>query len=114
MFVFRAKVIAGSGRGHKIGFPTANLNKIELPLDYGIYSVAVNLNKNQYHGLMHYGPKKTFNEPVSCEVFIKNFNRNIYGYLLKITVNKKIREIKKFKNIERLKKQIEKDLSELE
>ena len=88
MFVFRAKVIAGSGRGHKIGFPTANLNKIELPLAYGIYSVAVNLNKNQYHGLMHYGPKKTFNEPVSCEVFIKNFNRNIW--YIKININKYI------------------------
>lgn len=103
----------GQGRGRWLGFPTANLNKLNLPLSYGVYAAEVKLAGSIYQGLMHYGPKKTFNEAVTCEVYFKDFNKNIYGRTLAVKAIRKIREIKKFKNAEELKKQIQIDLKEL-
>ena len=110
MHRFKAKVIVGRGRGAPIGFPTANLDKINLPLEYGVYLAVVKLDEKNYQGLMHYGPKLTFNEAVSCEIYLKNFHKNIYGRILEVEVLEKIREVKKFINIRALKEQIKKDL----
>lgn len=110
MYRFKAKVIAGRGRGAKLGFPTANLDKLNLKIDHGIYLAEVELAGRIYQGLLHYGRQKTFSGELTCEVFIKNFNKNIYGRELAVKVGGKIREIKKFKNAEELKKQMEKDL----
>ena len=107
---FIAKVIAGKGRGKKLGFPTANLDKIDLDIEYGVYSVKVKISNKIYEALLHFGPKKTFNEKVSLELHIKNFNFDIYGKSIKIKIINKIRNIKKFTNIKELKKQISKDL----
>ena len=110
---FTAKVIIGKGIGKRLGFPTANLDKTDLKIKHGVYLVEAEVNKKQYKGLLHFGPKKTFNESVSLELFIKNFDFDIYGKNVKIEVIKKIREIKKFVNAEELKKQIKQDLEKL-
>ena len=107
---FKARVIAGKGRGRRLGFPTANLNKTDLDIEYGIYLVEVMINNRLYNGLLHFGPRKTFNEEVSSELYIKDFDFDIYHQNVKIKVIKKIREVRKFANAEDLKEQIEKDL----
>mgnify|MGYP001572561370 CR=1 FL=1 len=113
MHSFKAKVIAGRGRGRQIGFPTANLAITDLSLAHGVYAVNVRLNRQLYQGLLHYGPKKTFGEPLSLEVHLINFNKNIYGRILEIEVGQKIRQVRKFVNIQALRTQIKKDLQEL-
>ena len=113
MYYFKAKVITGKGRGRRIGFPTANLDKTDLDIDCGVYLAEARIEKKLYKGLLHFGPKKTFNGGVSLELFIKDFNFDIYGKNVKIKIIKKIREIKKFANAEWLKKQIKKDLEKL-
>lgn len=107
---FTAKVITGKGMGKRLGFPTANLDKKNLNINHGVYLVEAEIEKKIYKGLLHFGPKKTFNEGVSLELFIKDFNFNIYDKNVKIKIIKKIREVKKFSNAEELKKQIKKDL----
>lgn len=111
---FKAKVIAGQARGRRIGFPTANLDKTNLDIDYGVYLVEAEVNDKLHKGLLHFGPRKTFNEGVSLELHIKDFDVNIYHQDVKIKIIKKIREIKKFKNIKELKKQINRDLEWVE
>lgn len=113
-YFFKAKVISGRGRGRKIGFPTANLAPANLPIAYGVYLAKIRLNRKLYQGLLHYGPKKTLGEPLSLEAHLKNFKGNICGRTLEIEVGKKIRQVKKFANIEALRKQIKKDLQELD
>ncbi len=110
-FKFKANVVKGEGRGRKIGLPTANLDKLNLPLNFGVYKVKVILNNKEYLGLLHYGFKKTFNNIKSTELLIKGFNQDIYGAEIIVEVIKKIREIKKFKNKTDFKKQIKKDLT---
>lgn len=114
MYRFKAKVIPGRRRGRRIGFPTANLNIVNLLFAHGVYLVKVTLDNKIEQGLMHYGPKKTFNEEISREIYLKNFNENIYGRTLAVEVIKKIRDIRKFAGPEELKKQITKDLQELD
>ena len=110
---FEAKVIVGSGRGRRLGFPTANLDKINLDIDYGVYSVEVEVDNNLHKGLLHFGQRKTFHEGVSLELYITDFNQNIYHQNVKVKIIRKIREIRKFKNIEELKKQISKDIESI-
>ena len=109
---FKAKVITGKGRGRRLGFPTANLNKTDLGIKHGVYLVEAEMGKKSYKGLLHFGPKKTFNEKVSLELYIKDFDFDIYDQDVKIKIIRKIREVKKFDNAEELKEQIKKDLEE--
>ena len=109
---FIAKVITGKGRGRRLGFPTANLDKKNLNINHGVYLADVEISGKMYKGLLHFGLKKTFCEDISLELFIKNFNFNIYGKNVKIKIIRKIREVKKFASAEDLKKQIKKDLKE--
>lgn len=113
MYSFQAKVVKGQGLGRGLGFPTANLNKLNLPIDYGVYAAEIKLAGLAYGGLMHYGPKKTFGGEVSCEVYLKDFHKNIYGRTLEVKVGRKIRGVRKFKSTLQLKKQIENDLRAL-
>jgi drug/metabolite transporter (DMT)-like permease len=112
--IFEAKVIWGKGRGRKLGFPTANLEALDLDISHGVYLVNVYIGKEKYQGLLHFGYKETFYEETSAEVFIKDFSRDIYKENIKVEIVSRIRSIKKFENSDALRKQIETDLEYLE
>jgi len=108
--IFRAKVIVGIGRGKELGFPTANLDKIDLDMPHGVYLVETKIDDKKYQGLLHFGYKETFNEAPSLEIFIHDFSDDLYQEEIEVKIIKKIREVKKFKTQEELKEQIKKDL----
>lgn len=109
---FRAKVVRGAGRGKGMGFPTANLDATIVDLGHGVYLVEVEVSDKEHKGLLFFGPKQAFGEPVSLEIFIKDFANDIYGETVAVRVIKKIRDIKKFDNPRELQKQIERDVAE--
>lgn len=111
---FSAPIIRGMGRGEKIGLPTINLDKIDLDIDYGVYAVEAEIDGQIYKGLLHFGPRETFNETASLELFIETYILNILQKNVKIKIIHKIREIKKFSNLDELKEQIYKDRKKLE
>ncbi len=110
---FKAKVIRGAGRGKELGFSTASLNKEDIDIPHGIYLVDLVINNQKYKGVMHFGFKETFNEATTLEVLIKDFSEDIYGNEMEVKIIKKIREVKKFKNVEELQKQVKKDLGKI-
>jgi len=110
---FRAKVIAGQSRGRRLGYPTANLDKTDLDIPHGIYTVSLDIKGQKYSGVMHFGFRDVFDEPVSLEVLIKDFSQDIYGQEIGVTVLRKIREVRKFASPEILQEAIKKDLAAL-
>jgi hypothetical protein len=113
-FKFMAKVSRGSGRGAALGFPTINLDKPDLDINYGIYLVESRINGKIYRGLLHFGQKETFNEPASLELYIKETIPDIKNQVIEIREIKRLRDVKKFPDAEKLKEQMKLDLRELE
>lgn len=111
---FFSRVIRGQGKGKLVGFPTANLDKIDLDIPHGVYAVWVKFRGQNYLGLMHFGFKDIFKREVSLEVFIKDFSGDIYGEELNIEVIEKVREVKKIGSSELLTETIKKDLEALQ
>lgn len=110
---FRGKVIPGAGRGRRIGYRTANLDKTDLDIPHGIYVVDISVLGNSYRGLMHFGFRDVYDEPVSLEILVKDFQGDIYGEEMNVSIVRKIREVKNFADTAALVKAIEKDLEEL-
>jgi len=107
-------VITGKKLGRKIGFPTCNIDinnyVIAKP---GVYAVKVQIGKNKkmFKGIANLGYRPTFKgKKILLEVNIFNFSKNIYFRKLKVDFIRFIRGERKFKNINALKKQIDKDI----
>ena len=107
-------VITGKKLGRKIGFPTCNIDinnyVIAKP---GVYSVRIQIGKNKkmFKGIANLGYRPTFRgKKILLEVNIFNFSKNIYFRKLKVDFIRFIRGERKFKNINALKKQIDKDI----
>jgi len=104
----------GRQMGKKIGFPTCNLNiKNYVIPRLGVYAVKIrrkNTNKI-LKGIANLGYRPTFNQKkILLEVHIFNFSGNLYKKVLTIDFVNFIRNEKKFKNINQLRKQIGSDL----
>tara|TARA_B100000795_G_scaffold169734_1_gene127931 strand:- start:131 stop:1048 length:918 start_codon:yes stop_codon:yes gene_type:complete len=104
----------GRQEGKKIGFPTCNIDikdyVIAMP---GVYAVKVK-QKNSIKflkAIANLGYRPTFNQKkILLEVHIFNFSGNLYNKYLSIEFTRFIRKEKKFKNVNQLRKQIQKDL----
>ena len=113
-YSFTGKVVQGDKRGRELGFPTANL-KIEdadklLP-QIGIYAVECVIDEQKYYGLLSIGNRPTFHDAgeVIPEVYIFDFDKNIYGKSVKVNLVERIRNEQKFSSAEELIQQMNKD-----
>ena len=104
----------GRKLGRKIGFPTCNIDiKDYIIAKPGVYAVKVFLGKSEKLklGIANLGYRPTFNQnKILLEVNIFNFSKNIYKNKIRVEFIEFIRGEKKFKNINQLKKQIDKDI----
>jgi riboflavin kinase/FMN adenylyltransferase len=105
--------VHGNQLGRTIGVPTANLwmPKQNLPIS-GVFAVKCQLDKKIFHGIANMGIRPTIggSKPV-LEVHIFNFHDTIYQKRLSVEFVQKIRSEKKFENIEKLKEQINHDIT---
>ena len=112
-FSLEGRVIAGSGRGTELGFPTANLD-IEpaqaIPAD-GIYATWAYIDAQPHQSVTHIGKRPTFGETErTLEVHILDYNGELYRCKLKIEIIERLRSEQKFDTAEKLTKQIIKDV----
>ena len=109
------KVIEGAKRGHLLGFPTANLEISEelTPLP-GVYAVEVLWKRQSFKGVANVGWNPTFQTEgegkISSEVYILDFNEDIYGEEIQIDFVRRIRDEARFDSIAQLITQIQKDI----
>ncbi len=119
-YLISGRVVKGSGRGHTLGFPTANLEISEtLYPKTGIYAVDAERNQQVFPGVANIGYNPTFTQaqrgtadktPLSVEVHILNFDEEIYGQELQIHFRKRIRDEMRFDSATQLVEQIKKDV----
>jgi riboflavin kinase/FMN adenylyltransferase len=106
------KVVVGAQRGHKLGFPTANLAvrpKRAVPAD-GIYAVFVVLGEERLPAVANVGVRPTFdNGERTVEAYIFDFDRDIYGCDLAVEFVARLREERRYEHIRDLIAQIERD-----
>lgn len=106
------EVIKGKQLGRTIGFPTVNLNynkKYILPKG-GVYYTVVEYHNNLYKAITNIGYNPTVKGgKLSVESHILNFDKQIYGKVIKINFVNRIRDEFKFNTIEELKVQLLKD-----
>jgi len=111
-------VTHGEKRGRSLGFPTANLEIPNQPVPpVGIYGARVYFDpgfKEGIDSLMYIGSAPTFHhngskEPVRMELFLLNWEGDLYGKALYVEVLCYIREDSAFENPSELAAQINKD-----
>jgi len=115
-FSFSCKVITGNSRGKNLGFPTANLSLLnDIKIKEGVYACWVKYKDQFLKGALSIGNCPTFgDENTKFEVHIIGFNSNIYGEIIEIFPFFKIRDQKKYENIEKLKEAIKRDIEKIE
>ena len=105
------RVTKGDSRGHRLGYPTANIDIYKSYPINGIFIVQILMENNENHyGLASVGNKPTFSgKNNTLEVYIFDFDRNIYNQKIKVSFISKIRDQIKFKNEDELIKQMDLD-----
>jgi len=111
-FSISGKVAHGDKLGRTIGFPTANISiHRKLSPVLGVYSVLIKLKSKTYNGVCNVGKRPTLGgSKTLLEVFIFDFNEEIYGDYVTVIFKQKCREEKKFDSFDALKKQIKNDV----
>ncbi len=114
-FFVNGKIVGGKMIGRKIGFPTANITPKEnhklIPSD-GVYAVKLQINGNQYKGMLNIGVRPTIDSArliKSIEVNIFEFSKNIYGQDVTLIFVERMRDEEKYENVEMLVEQLKKD-----
>ncbi len=113
------KVVHGDKRGRTLGVRTAN---IEALMDCifpgrGVYLADLYIGNDAYACLVNVGHNPTFcatdeevKQTIRIEAHILDFDRNLYGFNVRVDFLKRLRDEMKFDNPDELVKQIKKDI----
>ena len=108
-------VVHGKQIGRELGYPTANVdlqNNYKLIPANGVYAVTAKINDNSFEGMLNIGTRPTIDDndgELSIEVNLFDFNEDIYGESISLSLIERIRDEKKFENKEELIAEMEKD-----
>ena len=113
---FKLPVIHGNELGRKMCFPTINqiLPETNVMPRFGVYKSYVLVRGRNYRGITNIGIRPTIKNStgVICETHILNFDGDLYGENIAVSLCKFIRPERRFADIEELKAQIARDIEE--
>lgn len=111
-YQLRGIVELGAGRGHDLGFPTANITvpaKL-LPKD-GVYSATARYDGRDYAALVSIGTNPTFDGKArTVEAWLRDFHETIYGQELALRDLRFVRDQQRFGSVDELLAQMNDDL----
>lgn len=112
-YFLTGEVVKGKQLGRTIGFPTANINIEEeykkIPKN-GVYVVKTIINEKEVFGMMNIGFNPTVNgEKKTIEVNLFDFDADVYGHKIEVSLLEYLREEQKFGSVELLKEQLNQD-----
>ena len=111
--LLKGKVTNGNRLGHTLGFATANIILgEEQQVRSGVYAARVTIDDNrQFDAMVNIGrrPTVTDNGELRLEAHLLDFNEDIYDRTIEIELVARIRDERRFENIEALRRQLEQD-----
>jgi riboflavin kinase/FMN adenylyltransferase len=105
------EVVHGDKRGRELGFPTANLRvDPACGLRHGIYAVRIGLDGRRIDGVASFGRRPMFdNGVVLLEVFLFDFDGDLYGKRLDVAFIDWIRPELTFASVDDLVRRMDED-----
>ncbi len=101
--------------GRTLGFPTVNLLPPEDKLlpPFGVYFSRVKVGEREYPAVSNVGRKPTVSgrEQVGVESYLYDFQEEIYGREIQVSLQKFRRPERKFPDLEALKEQLRQDIA---
>jgi riboflavin kinase/FMN adenylyltransferase len=107
-------VIVGARRGKTIGFPTANLGRLEtLAPGDGVYAVRALVGDAAYPGAANVGPNPTFGETTrKVEVHLIGFSGDLYDRTIAVDFVQRLRDTRPFGSPAELIEQLRRDVEQ--
>ena len=111
-------VVHGRHIGTKIGFPTANIKPDcadKLIPKNGVYAANVQVEGSLYQSVVNIGDNPTVSDShqTTIEAYILDFHGDIYGKNIRVYLTSRIRDQKKFSDLEQLTEAIKNDIDEV-
>ena len=103
-YTLRGVVVGGKQLGRTLGFPTANLrlyDPLKMIPARGVYLTEVEVSGQRFWGMTNVG------DIIETNIF--DFHEDIYGLDLRLHFKKRLRDGKRFENLEGLKTQLAAD-----
>jgi riboflavin kinase/FMN adenylyltransferase len=113
---YRLRGVVGRGarRGQTLGFPTANLERVEtLVPGNGVYAVRLTHADQTWPGAANIGPNPTFGEQArKIEAHLIGFQGDLYGQSLAVEFIARLRDTRPFAGVEQLVSQLRVDVEQ--
>ncbi len=107
-------VVRGDQLGHRLGFPTANLEVTGLVVPpNGIYAAHARFQGRSHRAVVNIGYRPTVaaaSPGLRVEAHLLDFQGDLYGQDLELIFVEKLRDEQKFSSLEDLKRQIARDI----
>lgn len=107
-------VVSGHGRGHGLGYPTANLEtspRLLLP-GQGIYAGRARVEGEWHIAAIDVGTNPTFGvDPLHVESFLLDFDGDIWGKPMSVEFWARLRDEERFDSTEALVEQMDRDVA---
>ncbi len=112
-YSLRGTIVPGDGRGRQIGFPTANIEPgAQLCPPNGVYAIRAKLVNRWLDGVLNIGIRPTFDgTKFQVESHLFDFDEDVYDETIEIFFIEKIRNERKFSDIQTLVQQIHRDIA---
>lgn len=110
---YKGKVLSGQKIGRTLGYPTVNLDPSIMPqnLQQGVYAARVQHKGAIYKAALFFGPRVVLSETKNVlEIFLLNFDKEIYGEDLEFQIKDFIRDVKNFSSFKLLSAQLKEDV----
>ena len=116
-YKIQGEVVKGDGRGHTLGFPTANLS---VPAEKfipqsGVYACIARWNGCEHPAAVNIGLRPTFDDSFAVtqiEAHILDFQGDLYGQQLSLSFIGRLRDEKGFPSIHALIEQVQQDIAQ--
>ena len=116
-FYIDGRVVAGKRRGRELGFPTANLETDnELLPPNGVYATMTTIDGIVHPSITNVGLRPTFGDTTKTiiEAYVLGFDGDLYGRQVRLGFVQRLRDERKFDDVDALRAQIEADLRRAE